>query len=70
MAALVASWWTNWSFHCCCVPAGSALNEAPVGQLDSNWLVPDHGVCGASIHGCGKQEEIVNARKWDVQRNI
>jgi len=70
VTALAALRWTNWCLHCYFVPAGGALNEAPVGRLDSDRLTPCWGVCGAIICRCGRGEADDNEKKWEVLRNI
>ena len=57
VAALALSWCTNCCLHCCWVPVGGTVDEAPVGRLNSYPLPPCLGVCGAMTCVCGRGEE-------------
>ena len=70
VAVLASLWLTDWYRHCCCVPARDALDEAPIGWLDSDPLTPCWGVFVAMICWCGRGDEDDNEKKWDVLRNI
>jgi hypothetical protein len=38
LAALAASWWTDWCLSSCCVPMSDVLDEEPANQLDLDPL--------------------------------
>ena len=69
VAAIAASWWTNWCLHCSCVPARGALDDAPIVRLDSDCITLGWGHFEAMTCCCGKDEEDDN-EKWKVLRNI
>jgi len=70
VAALAASWWTNWCLHSCCVPVSDLFDRAPFDWLDSDPLLPGCGVRVAMIWWCGIGTEDHNEKKWEVLRNI
>jgi hypothetical protein len=69
VAGIAASLWTNWCLHCSCISTWGEVVEAPVVQLNSDWITPGWGGCGAVTWCCGKGEEDDN-EKWKVLRNI
>jgi hypothetical protein len=68
VAAIAASWRTNWCLCRCCVSARGSFNEAPVVGLNSDSNTLGCGVCGAMSGCCGKGEEDDN-EKWKVLKN-
>jgi len=70
VAALAGLWWANWCRQCYCVPEGGILDEAPVGELNSDLLAPCQGICGAMNCCCGQGEEDDHEKKWELLSNI
>jgi len=57
VAALAASWWTNWCLLCCWVPPSAVIEEASIISLDLDLLSADWGVHVGMIRCCGIGEE-------------
>jgi len=70
VAALASSWCTDWSLHCCSVPASDVLDEESLILFHSDPLSPGWSVCVALICWSGKGVEDDNEKKWEVLRTI
>ena len=57
VAAIVESQCTKWCVCCSCLSARGGVAEAPVVQLDSDWITPGWGACRAMTCYCRKGEE-------------
>jgi len=70
VAALTASWCTNWCLHSCCVPESDSLCVMPVDPPGLVPFSPGWGVCVAMSCWCRIEEKDDNEKKWEVLRNI
>jgi hypothetical protein len=68
VAAIAASWWTNWCLHCSSVSASGALEEAPIVLLDSYWIISIQRGRRAMTCCWGNGKEDYHER-WKLLRN-
>jgi len=70
MAALAASWWTNWCLHSLCVPMSDVFDVAAGNQVEPDPPSPGWRGCESMTCWCGIGKKDDKGKKWEVLRTI